>query len=61
MKEYEIHFAASYTTEGGSKESDAYTELVNANTPAEARKILRAQLRAEGYYNITISDTLATE
>lgn len=61
MKEYEIHYAASYTTDGGSKESNANTEYVNASAPAEARKILRAQLRAEGYYNITISDTIATD
>ena len=32
MKEYEIHVSASYTTSGGSKEWNAFTEYVNANT-----------------------------
>ena len=54
MTEYEIHVSASYTTDGGSKEWNAFTEYVNANTAAEAKRILRAELRAEGYHNITM-------
>ncbi len=54
MKEYEIHVSASYTTSGGSKEWNAFTEYVNANSAAEAKRILRAELKAEGYHNITM-------
>lgn len=54
MKEYEIHVSASYTTDGGTKEWNCFTEYVNANTAAEAKKILRAELKAEGYKNITM-------
>ena len=32
MKEYEIHVSASYTTSGGSKEWNAFTEYVNVNS-----------------------------
>lgn len=61
MKEFEIHVSASYMTDGGTKEWNAFTEYVNADTTAEARKILRAELRAEGYHNITMSDVIATD
>lgn len=54
MKEYEIHVSASYTTSGGSKEWNAFTEYVNANTKAEAKRILKAELKADGYRNITM-------
>ena len=52
MKEYEIHIAASYTTSGGSKEWNAFTEYVTAASAAEAKRILKAELKAEGYRNI---------
>jgi len=61
MKEYEIHVSASYMTDGGSKEWNAFTEYVNAKNAAEAKKILRAELKAEGYHNITMSDVIATD
>lgn len=54
MKEYEIHVSASYITDGGSKEWNCFKEYVNANTSTEAKKILRAELKAEGYKNITM-------
>ena len=54
MKEYEIHVSSSYTTSGGSKEWNAFTEYVNANSAAEAKRILRAELKADGYHNITM-------
>jgi len=54
MKEYEIHVCASYKTDGGSKEWNCFTEYRNANTAAEAKRILKAELRAEGYHNITM-------
>lgn len=54
MKEYEIHVSASYITSGGSKEWNCFKEYVNAPTSAEAKKILRAELKAEGYKNITM-------
>ncbi len=52
MKEYEIHVSANYKTSGGSIEWNAFTEYVNANSAAEAKRILRAELKAEGYRRI---------
>ena len=60
MQEYEIHVFASYITSGGSKEWNAFKEYITAKSPAEARKLLKAELKAEGYHNITMSDTIAT-
>ena len=54
MKEYEIHVGASYTTSGGSKEWNAFTEYLEAASAAEAKRILKAQLKADGYHNITM-------
>ena len=54
MKTYEIHVSASYTTDGGSKEWNAFTEYVEAKSAAEAKKILRAELKEDGYKNITM-------
>lgn len=54
MKEYEIHVSASYITDGGSKEWNCFKEYVNASTADEAKKTLRAELKAEGYKNITM-------
>ena len=54
MKEYEIHVSASYVTDGGSKEWNTFTEYVEAKSAAEAKRILAAELKAEGYHNITM-------
>lgn len=55
MKEYEIHVCASYKTDGGTKEWNCFREYVNADTAAEAKRILKAQLKEEGYHNITMA------
>ena len=55
MKEYEIHVCASYRTDGGSKEWNCFKEYVNADTAAEAKRILKAQLKEDGYHNITMA------
>lgn len=52
MKEYEIHVSASYKTDGGSKEWNCFKEYVTAGSEAEAKRILRKQLREEGYHDI---------
>ena len=54
MKEYEIYVSASYTTSGGSKEWNCFKEYVSANSAAEAKRILKAELKADGYRNITM-------
>ncbi len=54
MKEYEIHVSASYVTDDGSNEWNAFTEYVEAKSAAEAKRILKAELKAEGYKNITM-------
>ncbi len=61
MKEFEIHVSASYRTDGGSKEWNAFTEYVRAKTPAEAKRALKSELMVEGYHNITMSDVIATD
>lgn len=60
MKTFEIHVSASYVTDGGSKEWNAFTEYVEANSAAEAKKILRAELKEDGYRNITMEAMCAT-
>ena len=57
MKEYELHISASYLTSGGSGEWTCFTEYRTANSDAEAERIIRAELKSDGYRNITI-DTL---
>ena len=47
MKEFEIHAAVSYVS-GGTRYHDCYLEYVNASTSAEAKRIYKAQLKAEG-------------
>lgn len=54
MKEYELHISASYLTSGGSKEWICFTEYRTANSATEAKRNMRAELRADGYRNITI-------
>ena len=49
MKEYEIHVSASYMV-NEHKEYNCFKEYVSAKS--EAKKILKAQLKAEGYKNI---------
>ena len=57
MKEYELHISASYITSGGSKEWICFTEYRTADSATEAKRNMRAELRSDGYRNITI-DTL---
>ena len=51
MKEYEIHVSASYMV-NEHKEYNCFKEYVSAKSESEAKKILKAQLKAEGYKNI---------
>lgn len=55
MKEFEIQVYASYTTDGGSKHYNCFKEYVNAPTTAEAKRTLRAELKADGYKNIKMN------
>ena len=52
MIEYEIHTTVTYTTDGGTKESGYFVEYVTAKNMAEAKRILRSELKAVGYKNI---------
>lgn len=47
MKEFEIHAEVSYMS-GGTRYHNCYRDYVNANTAAEAKKIYKEQLKAEG-------------
>lgn len=55
MTEYEIHVSARYTTSGGSKEWNYFIEYVTANSAEEAKHILKAELKTEGYRNIKMT------
>lgn len=57
MKEFEIHISASYTTDGGTKEWNCFTEYVIAKTAAEAKRIKRKELKEDGYHNISMEAT----
>ena len=48
MKEYEIHTTATYTTDGGTTEGSYFVEYITAKNMAEAKQILRAELKAAG-------------
>lgn len=52
MKEYEIHTTATYTADGGTKESGYFVKYITAKNMAEAKRILRAELKASVYKNI---------
>lgn len=54
MKEYELHVSASYTTDGATKEWIYFKEYVLAETAAAAKARLKAELKAQGYHNITL-------
>ena len=52
MKEYEIHTTATYTTDGGTTEGSYFVEYVTAKNMAEAKHLLRSELKAAGSKNI---------
>ena len=54
MKEYEIHVSVAYTTAGGTTEGSYFVEYVTAKSMAEAKRILRPELKAAGYKNIKL-------
>lgn len=51
MKEFEIRVSASYIA-AGSKYWNCFKEYVTAKNKTEARKILKAELKEDGYKNI---------
>lgn len=58
MKTFEIFVSASYTTDGGSVESNCFKEYIEAKTAAEAKKNLRAALKKDGYKNIKMDEPI---
>lgn len=57
MKEYEIHTTVTYTTDGRTTEGSYFVEYVTAKNMAEAKRILRSELKTAGYKNIRL-DTI---
>ncbi len=51
MKEFEIHVSASYIA-GGEKYWNCFKEYVTAKNKTEAKKILKSELKEDGYKNI---------
>jgi len=58
MKEFEIKVFAGYVS-GGQKYFNAFKEYVFASCETEAKKILKAELKKDGYVNIELSDVIA--
>lgn len=54
MKEYEIYTTATYSTDGGTTEGSYFVEYATAKNMAEAKRILRAELKTVGYKNIKL-------
>ena len=54
LKEYEIHTTATYSTDGGTTEGSYFVEYATAKNMAEAKRILRAELKTFGYKNIKL-------
>ena len=54
MKEYEIHASVTYTSQGGTQEYDSFLEYVTAKNASEAKKILRADLKADGFTTLNM-------
>ena len=57
MKEYEIFVSVSYMVNENEK-YNCFKEYVEAKSATEAKKILRAQLKAEGYKKITMDEPI---
>ena len=51
MKEYESHVTASYNP-AGTEYWNCFKEYINATTATEAKKILKAELKKDGYKKI---------
>lgn len=58
MKEYEIKVFASYMV-NEHKEYNCFKEYVEAKNEAEAKRILKAELKKDGYKDIELSDVIA--
>ena len=58
MKTFEIFVSACYTTYGGSVASNCFKEYIEAPTAAEAKRILRASLKADGYICIEMDEPI---
>ena len=58
MKEFEIKVYASYMV-NENKKYNCFKEYVNAKNATEAKKILKDELKKEGYIDIKLSDVIA--
>lgn len=54
MKEYEVHVYAGYMV-NDHKEYNCFKEYVEAETEAQAKKLVRAELKKDGYMNIQLT------
>ena len=58
MKEFEVKVFAGYIA-GGETYYNCFKEYVEAANESEAKKILKAALKKDGYINIELSDVIA--
>lgn len=57
MKEYEIKVFAGYKC-GGEKYYNCFKEYVTAKTETEAKKLLKAELKNQGYIDIKLTEAI---
>lgn len=57
MKEYQLHVYAAYKA-GGQKYYNCFTEYAKANTAAEAKSIVKTELKKQGYFEIKFSEVM---
>ena len=60
MKEFEVKVFAGYIS-GGEKYYNCFKEYVEAGSETEAKKILKAELKKDGYIDIKLSDVIAVQ
>jgi hypothetical protein len=55
MKEYELHITVAYEA-GGTIYNNCFKEYVKANNKKEAKRIIKEELKDEGYLKINVSE-----
>ena len=57
MKDYQMHVYAAYKA-GGETYHNCFTEYATARTAAEAKRIVKADLKKQGYFSIEFSEVM---
>lgn len=58
MKEYQMHVFAAYKAGGETYHDCLETQYATAKTAAEAKRIVKAELKKQGYFEIEFSEVM---